>query len=170
MGKTEYLYMRLLWGWNILISSALTVWSHRKKIILGIWENQGSKKLIDLPKSHYLKKKKRKQMSEFELQKEMATHLAKPQYFCLGNPVSRGAWWTIVHGVKKSQTRLSDWTHTPLSSKYGILVYLVHPRFSQNYVRFIWVLNRSDLYKTRFCCKSWLHWYVVYYRNHWWYF
>ena len=29
------------------------------------------------------------------------------QYFCLGNPVNRGSWWATVHGVTKSQTRLS---------------------------------------------------------------
>ena len=29
------------------------------------------------------------------------------QYSCLRNPVNRGAWWAIVHGVAKSQTRLS---------------------------------------------------------------
>jgi len=28
------------------------------------------------------------------------------QYFCLGNPTDREAWWAIVHGVAKSQTRL----------------------------------------------------------------
>ena len=26
------------------------------------------------------------------------------QYSCLGNPMDRGAWWAIVHGVAKSQT------------------------------------------------------------------
>jgi len=26
------------------------------------------------------------------------------QYSCLENSVDRGAWWTIVHGVLKSQT------------------------------------------------------------------
>ena len=26
------------------------------------------------------------------------------QYFCLGNPMDRGAWWAIVHRVTKSQT------------------------------------------------------------------
>ena len=26
------------------------------------------------------------------------------QYSCLENPMSRGAWWTEVHGVAKSQT------------------------------------------------------------------
>ena len=23
------------------------------------------------------------------------------QYFCLGNPVDRGAWWATVHGIAK---------------------------------------------------------------------
>ena len=26
------------------------------------------------------------------------------QYFCLENPMDRGAWWATVHGVTKSQT------------------------------------------------------------------
>ena len=30
------------------------------------------------------------------------------QYSCLENPVDRGAWRAIVHGVPKSQTWLSD--------------------------------------------------------------
>ena len=30
------------------------------------------------------------------------------QYSCLGNPMDRGAWWATVHGVTKSQIRLSD--------------------------------------------------------------
>ena len=29
------------------------------------------------------------------------------QYFCLGNPADRGAWWATVHRVAMSQTRLS---------------------------------------------------------------
>ena len=33
------------------------------------------------------------------------------QYSCLGNPMDREAWWTIVHGVEKSRTRLSTHTH-----------------------------------------------------------
>ena len=32
------------------------------------------------------------------------------QYSCLENPMDRGAWWAAVHGVSKSQTRLSDFT------------------------------------------------------------
>ena len=34
------------------------------------------------------------------------------QYSCLENPVDGGAWWATVHGVAKSQTRLSDFTFT----------------------------------------------------------
>ena len=29
------------------------------------------------------------------------------QYSCLENPMDRGAWWVIVHGVLKSGTQLS---------------------------------------------------------------
>ena len=32
------------------------------------------------------------------------------QYSCLENPIDGEAWWTTVHGVAKSRTRLSDFT------------------------------------------------------------
>ena len=32
------------------------------------------------------------------------------QYSCLENPMDRGAWWAVVHGVAKSRTWLSDFT------------------------------------------------------------
>ena len=34
------------------------------------------------------------------------------QYSCLENPMDWGAWWATVHGVTKSQTRLSSSVHT----------------------------------------------------------
>ena len=34
------------------------------------------------------------------------------QYFCLENPMDGGSWWATVHGVAKSQTRLSNFTFT----------------------------------------------------------
>ena len=34
------------------------------------------------------------------------------QYSCLKNPMDGGAWWTTVHGVAESRTRLSDFTLT----------------------------------------------------------
>ena len=30
------------------------------------------------------------------------------QYSCLENPMDRGAWWTTVYGVEKSQIQLRD--------------------------------------------------------------
>ena len=32
------------------------------------------------------------------------------QYSCLENSTDGGVWWATVHGVTKSQTRLSDFT------------------------------------------------------------
>ena len=34
------------------------------------------------------------------------------QYSCLENPMDGGAWWAAVHGVARSQTRLSKFTFT----------------------------------------------------------
>ena len=34
------------------------------------------------------------------------------QYSCLENPMEGGAWQATVHGVAKSRTRLSDFTHS----------------------------------------------------------
>ena len=36
------------------------------------------------------------------------------QCFCLENSMDRGAWWATVHGVAKSQTRLSTGKSSPL--------------------------------------------------------
>ena len=32
----------------------------------------------------------------------------RPQYSCQENPMDRGGWWAIVHGIAKNQTQLSD--------------------------------------------------------------
>ena len=34
------------------------------------------------------------------------------QFSCLENSMDGGAWWAAIHGVAKSQTRLSDFTFT----------------------------------------------------------
>ena len=34
------------------------------------------------------------------------------QYSCLENPMDGGAWWAAVHGVARSQTRLSKFSFT----------------------------------------------------------
>ena len=40
------------------------------------------------------------------------------QSSCLENTMGRGAWWAAVHGVSKSQTRLSDFTFTHWRRKW----------------------------------------------------
>ena len=47
------------------------------------------------------------------------------QYSCLENPMDRGAWLTIVHGVIKSETRLSVHmcTHTHTHTQMYICIY-----------------------------------------------
>ena len=44
------------------------------------------------------------------------------QYSCLGNPVDRGAWRAAVHGVAKSQTRLSYFTFTFIVSLFSAIL------------------------------------------------
>ena len=34
------------------------------------------------------------------------------QYSCLENPMDRGSWWAIVHGVTKIRSWLRTWWHT----------------------------------------------------------
>ena len=46
---------------------------------------------------------------EDTLVKEMADNPF--QYSCLEKPMDRGAWWTTIHKVPKSQTQLSNWAH-----------------------------------------------------------
>ena len=31
-------------------------------------------------------------------------HCSPLQYYCLENPIDRGAWWATVHGITKSGT------------------------------------------------------------------
>ena len=51
------------------------------------------------------------------------------QYSCLENPMDTGAWWATVHGVAKSQTRLSDFTFT-LVKYYRVWVEFQSSKFS----------------------------------------
>ena len=46
------------------------------------------------------------------IQSDREGNVTPLQYFCLENPMDRGAWWAAVHGVTKSRTRLSDFTFT----------------------------------------------------------
>ena len=55
---------------------------------------------------------------EDPLEKENGNPL---QYSCLENSMDGGAWWATVHGVTKSQTRLSDFTHSIIKLTKAIL-------------------------------------------------
>ena len=46
------------------------------------------------------------------------------QYSCLENLMDGGAWWAIVHGVAKSQTRLSDFTSLHFTSEKSSVIAL----------------------------------------------
>ena len=39
------------------------------------------------------------------------------QYYCLENPMDRGAWYATVCGVTKNRTRLSNFTFTVFECK-----------------------------------------------------
>ena len=42
------------------------------------------------------------------------------QYSCLENPMDKGAWQAIVHGVAESRHNWGDWTHTVGNGWWGI--------------------------------------------------
>ena len=75
------------------------------------------------------KNPRRFQRAWYYIYKAQKTYQVHPQRFCLGiikgegngtplqhscleNPMDGGVWWAAVHGVAKSQTRLSDFTFT----------------------------------------------------------
>ena len=43
---------------------------------------------------------------------QIGTNVTPLQYSWLENPMDRGAWWAVVHGVTMSQTRLRDFPFT----------------------------------------------------------
>ena len=67
---------------------------------------------------------------EDPLEKEMATYSI--QYSCLENPMDRGAWWAIVYGIPKTQTRLSTHTCTPNKTRIGVIHWTLELRWKQS--------------------------------------
>ena len=54
------------------------------------------------------------------------------QYYCLENPMDRGAWWATIHGVAESWTQLSTIAHST--------IFILVPNWkSSNYPRVEWI-------------------------------
>ena len=47
------------------------------------------------------------------------------QYSCLENPVERGAWWAIVHGVAK-ESNMTEWLNSSNSSSVIVFGKMLH--------------------------------------------
>ena len=45
------------------------------------------------------------------------------QYSCLENPMDRGAWWVIVHGVTESQRQLSACARLVVKASQEFTIY-----------------------------------------------
>ena len=56
------------------------------------------------------------------------------QYSCLENFTKRGVWWATVHGITKSQTRLSIHNHTK-----GYPLYLPNFVFNLYLTKLFWL-------------------------------
>ena len=65
------------------------------------------------------------------------------QYSCLENSMDRGAWLTTVHGVAKSQTRLSDCCSHLLTSSPGNAQ--IYPIIINSFLIIFWRLSSSSL-------------------------
>ena len=87
------------------------------------------------------------------------------QYSCLENPMDRGAWWTIVHGVTKSWTLLKwlSMMHTLFSEMFNVadlihfyfIVYFIKIR-TFSYSTTVWWLKirKLNVDATLIICRS----------------
>ena len=86
------------------------IWFLPSENLIGLWE-----KGEDILENKFYEQTKEiciwgfPQCCMMNLQKSCAPLV---QYSCLENPIDGGAWWAAVHGVAKSQTRLSDFPFT----------------------------------------------------------
>ena len=86
------------------------------------------------------------------------------QYSCLENPTDGGAWWTSVHGVSKSRTRLSDFTFTfhfhalekEMATHFSVLAWRIQGRGSL--VAAVYGVAQSRTRLTWLSSSSWNLW------------
>ena len=73
------------------------------------------------------------------------------QYSCLENPMDGGAWQAAVHGVAKSQTRLSDLTFTfhfhalekEMATHSSVLAWRINPRDAEAWWAAVYGVSQS---------------------------
>ena len=75
------------------------------------------------------------------------------QYPCLENPMDGGAWWVTVHGVAKSQTRLSDFTHSLRASLVAQMVKHLPTMWETQ----VWSLGQEDPLEKEMATHSSIH-------------
>ena len=68
------------------------------------------------------------------------------QYSCLENSMDGEAWWATVHGVAKSQTRLSNFTFTIL--ELYLSVFLTERNQWKSKKDIPWVANEGEIFET----------------------
>ena len=91
-------------------------WGALLSLLWGIWWNWGLSSQNNALYTTLLIQLKGSEGHLWHLQ--LAKHLPGEgdgtplQYSCLETPMDRGAWWAAVHGVARSQARLSDFTFT----------------------------------------------------------
>ena len=61
------------------------------------------------------------------------------QCSCLENSMDGGAWWSTVHGVAKSRTRLSDFTSLCFMDSYQTFLLYTFPKFSRQSLSSLWL-------------------------------
>ena len=77
------------------------------------------------------------------------------QYFCLVNPMDRGAWWAVVHRITKSQTwlnQLSMYTSTEykINTQKSFEFIYISEKLSEKEIRKIIILCYSTIKKKNF--------------------
>ena len=90
-----------------------TLWTAARQAFLSITNSQSPPKLTFIesvmPSNHLILASPSPPAFNLSQHQCLCTLL---QYSCLENSMDGGAWWTAVHGVAKSRTRLSNFTFT----------------------------------------------------------
>ena len=73
------------------------------------------------------------------------------QCSCLENSMNRGAWQAAIHGVTKSQTQLSNWTHMHAWSNVTASLYIekIWTQEQTHWVNVMWKHKQTTTYKSR---------------------